>query len=52
MRGCGDRKKKLVLGILWPQPGVGRGEEMIVESGFGFLKKLFTFVGEPGCRDA
>lgn len=25
---------------------------MIVESGFGFLKKLFTFVGKPGCRDA
>lgn len=47
-----EKKEKLVLGILWSQPGWGRAEEMIVESGFGFLKKLFTFVGEPGCRDA
>lgn len=44
-----EEKEKLVLGMLWSQRRWGKAEEMMVESGFGFLKELFTFVGEPGC---
>lgn len=52
--GCGDRKKKLVLGIIWtgPNRGVGVGGGGRIVESFCVSEKAVYFVGKAGYRDA